>query len=212
MTVQRILGASAIALLFATSIAIAQAPAPPASPPTPPTRVRGTIDSVDGSTLNITSRDGSKVVVKLADKATVLGLVKASLSDVKQGTFVGIAGMPQPDGSQKALEILIFPEAMRGTAEGFRAWDLQPNSTMTNAGVDSMVTKVDATTLVLKYKDGEKTIIVSPDVAVVTFAPATMADLKPGERIFIGAAAKQPDGTFNAPNVAVSRNGVNPPM
>jgi hypothetical protein len=207
MTLRRIVGAStALTLLFAATIAAAQAPQ------APPVRVRGTIERVDGQMLTVKARDGATLQVKLADNAPVRAVVKQSLADVKQGAFVGVAAMPQPDGSQKALEVLIFPEAMRGTAEGFRAWDLQPNSTMTNAGVDSMVTKVDATTLVLKYKDGEKTIMVSPDVAVVTFAPATMADLKPGERVFIGAAAKQPDGTFNAPNVAVSRNGVNPPM
>jgi hypothetical protein len=207
MTLRTIVGAStALTLLFAATIAAAQAPQ------APPVRVRGTIERVDGQMLTVKARDGATLQVKLADNAPVRAVVKQSLADVKQGAFVGVAAMPQPDGSQKALEVLIFPEAMRGTAEGFRAWDLQPNSTMTNAGVDSMVTKVDATTLILKYKDGEKTIMVSPDVAVVTFAPATMADLKPGERVFIGAAAKQPDGTFNASNVAVSRNGVNPPM
>jgi hypothetical protein len=197
-------GASSIAFLFAASLAIAQAPEM--------VRVRGSIESVDGQMLTVKSRDGATMKVKLADNAPVRAVVKQSLADVKQGAFVGIAAMPQPDGSQKAIEILIFPEALRGTGEGFRAWDLMPNSTMTNAGVDSIVTKVDATMLVLKYKDGEKTIVVPPDAAVVTFAPATMADLKPGEKIFIAAAAKQPDGTLNAPNVTVSRNGVNPPM
>jgi hypothetical protein len=210
MTVQRILGASAIALLFATSIAVAQAP--PASPPTPPTRVRGTIDSVDGSTLNITSRDGSKVVVKLADKATVLGVVKASLSDVKQGGFVGITAMPQPDGTQKAVEIHIFPEAMRGTGEGHRPWDLMPNSTMTNATVDSQVTVSDGQKLVLKYKDGDQTFTVPANVIVVTYSPATMADLKPGAKIMVNAGAKQPDGTVLAPRINVGLNGITPPM
>jgi len=216
MTVQRILGASAIALLFATSIAMAQAqapaPTPPASPPTPPTRVRGTIDSVDGSTLNVTSRDGSKVVVKLADKASVLGVAKASLADVKQGGYVGITAMPQPDGTQKAIEIHIFPEAMRGTGEGHRPWDLMPNSTMTNATIDSQVASSDGQKLVLKYKDGEKTFIVPANVIVVAFGPATTADLKAGAKIMVVAGAKQPDGTVLTPRINVGLNGITPPM
>ena len=149
---------SAFAALAVTS-ALAQAPV----------RVRGTIDSVSGSTLNVTARDGAKVTVKLAENAAVVGVAKASLSDVKQGGFVGITAMPLPDGTQKAVEIHIFPEAMRGTGEGHRPWDLMPNSTMTNATIDSEVAISDGQKLVLKYKDGEKTFIVPANVAVVTF-------------------------------------------
>lgn len=165
--------ASAFAALAVTS-ALAQAPV----------RVRGTIDSVNGSTLNVTARDGAKVTVKLADNATVVGVAKASLSDVKQGGFVGITAMPQPDGTQKAVEIHIFPEAMRGTGEVHRPWDLMPNSTMTNATVDSEVAISDGQKLVLKYKDGEKTFIVPADAAVVTFVPSSAAALTPGAKIF----------------------------
>jgi hypothetical protein len=213
MTIQRIMGASAaLALLFAATIAAAQAPTPPASPAPPPTRVRGTIDSVDGSTLAVTSRDGSKVTVKLADNAPVVGIAKASLSDVKQGGFVGITAMPEPDGTQKAVEIHIFPEAMRGTGEGHRPWDLMPNSTMTNATVDSKVASSDGQTLVLKYKDGQQTFIVPANVIVVTYVPATAADLKPGAKIMVAAGAKQPDGTVLAPRINVGLNGIAPPM
>jgi hypothetical protein len=211
MTIRRIMFAStAFALLFAATIAEAQAPATP--PASPPVRVRGTIDSVDGSTLNITSRDGTKMVVKLADNGTVLGVVKASLSDVKQGGFVGITAMPQPDGTQKAVEIHIFPEAMRGTGEGHRPWDLMPNSTMTNATVDSEVAISDGQKLVLKYKDGEKTFIIPANVVVVAFGPATAADLKPGAKIMVPGAAKQPDGTLVAQRLNVGLNGLTPPM
>jgi hypothetical protein len=203
---RRVLSASALALLFTASVAIAQTPAPA------PLRVRATIDSVDGSTLNVTSRDGTKLIVKLADNATVTGVAKASLSDVKQGGFVGITAMPQPDGTQKAVEIHIFPEAMRGTGEGHRPWDLMPNSTMTNATIDSEVSVSDGQKLVLKYKDGEKTFIVPASVAVVTFTPATAADLKAGAKIMVPAGAKQPDGSVVAQRVNVGLNGLTPPM
>src|SRR6476620_10529679 len=120
---RRMLGASVVALVFAASIAAAQTPL----------RVRGTIESVDGQTLAVKARDGAMMKVKLADTPRVLTLNKMSLADVKQGTFVGITAMPQPDGSQKAVEIHIFPEPMRGTGEGHYPWDLMANSTMTNA-------------------------------------------------------------------------------
>jgi Domain of unknown function (DUF5666) len=191
-------------MAIAVTAAVAQTPAP--------VRVRGTIDSVNGSTLNVTARDGAKVTVKLADNATVVGIAKASLADVKQGSFVGITAMPQPDGTQKAVEIHIFPEAMRGTGEGHRPWDLMPNSTMTNANVDSEVAITDGQKLVLKYKDGEKTFIVPANVAVVTFVPGTAAALTPGAKIFVAAGTKQGDGTVLAPRINVGLNGLNPPM
>jgi hypothetical protein len=192
-----------VAALAATT-ALAQAP--------DIVRVRGTIESVDGSMLNVKSRDGATLKVKAADNAVVLAVVKATLADVKPGSFVGITAMPQPDGTQKAVEIHIFPEAMRGTGEGHRPWDLMPNSTMTNANIDSEVASTDGKTLVLKYKDGEKTIAVPSNVIVVTYVPAAMTDLKPGEKIFVAAANKQPDGTLVAPRITVSRAGVVPPM
>jgi hypothetical protein len=192
-----------VAALAATT-ALAQAP--------DVVRVRGTIESVDGSMLNVKSRDGTALKVKAADNAVVLAVVKASLADVKPGSFVGITAMPQPDGTQKAVEIHIFPEAMRGTGEGHRPWDLMPNSTMTNANIDSEVASSDGKTLVLKYKDGEKTVVVPSNVIVVTYVPAAMTDLKPGEKIFVAAANKQPDGTLMAPRITVSRAGVVPPM
>jgi hypothetical protein len=200
----RVIIASAFALLFTASAAMTQAPAT--------VRVRGTINSVDGKTLNVTTRDGAALKVKLADNVVVVAVAKASLADVKQGGFVGITAMPQPDGTQKAVEIHIFPEAMRGTGEGHRPWDLMPNSTMTNATVDTEVAVSDGQKLVLKYKDGEKTFIVPANVVIVTYVPATAADLKPGEKIFVAAANKDPDGTLTAPRVTVSRGGVNPPM
>jgi hypothetical protein len=194
----------ALAATLAATVALAQAPEM--------VRVRGTIDGVDGQTLTVKSRDGAMMKVKLADNAPIRAVVKASLADIKPGSFVGITAMPQPDGTQKAVEIHIFPEAMRGTGEGHRPWDLMPNSTMTNATVDSEVAVTDGQKLVLKYKDGDKTFIVPSNVVVVTYAPASMADVKAGEKVFVAAAAKQPDGSLTAPNLTVSRGGVNPPM
>ena len=133
--------------------------------------------------------------MKLADDVKVLAVDRKSMADVKQGVFVGITAMPQSDGSQKAVEIHIFPEVLRGTGEGHRPWDLMPNSTMTNANIESAVTSSDGQELVLKYKNGEKKFVVPANVEVVMFDPAAVADLKPGEKIFVVAGKKQPDGT-----------------
>ena len=200
---RRMLGASVIALLFATSVAVAQ---------TAPLRVRGTIESVDGQTLAVKTRDGTMTKMKLAESPRILTLNKMSLADVKQGTFVGITAMPQPDGSQKAVEIHIFPEPMRGTGEGHYPWDLMPNSTMTNANVESTVVSNDGQQLVMKYKDGEKNVIVPPNTAVVMFAPATVADIKAGQKFFVPNAKKMEDGTMETPVIVVGTNGVDPPM
>ncbi len=201
---QRMVSASALALLFAASVATAQAP--------DIVRVRGTIGGVDGPILSVKGRDGTPLRVKLADGARILAVDRMSLADVKQGVFVGITAMPQPDGTQKAVEIHIFPETLRGTGEGHRPWDLMPNSTMTNANIDSAVVSADGQELVLKYKDGEKKFIVPASVEVVMFAPAAVADLKPGEKVFVVAGKKQADGSIEAPSIVVGRNGVNPPM
>ena len=200
--IRRTVAASAFVLLFAASMAAAQAPV----------RVRGIIENVDGKTLSVKARDGAMVQVKLADDARVLTLDKKSLADVKQGVFVGITAMPQPDGTQKAVEIHIFPEAMRGTGEGHCPWDLMPNSTMTNANIESQVVSSDGQTLVMKYKDGEKKFIVPANVEVVMFAPATVADLKPGEKFFVPRGKKLPDGAVEAGVIIISSKGVDPPM
>jgi hypothetical protein len=175
-------------------------------------RVRGTIDRVDGNTLFVKSRDGAELKVALAPNALVVAIVKASLADVKQGSFVGVTGMPQADGSQRAIEVHIFPEAMRGTGEGHYAWDLRPGSTMTNANVEQTVSGVDGQTLSVKYKDGEKKLIVPPDATIVTYVTGDKSELKPGAKIFVAAAKKLPDGTLEAPRVNYGRDGLTPPM
>ena len=175
-------------------------------------RVRGTIERVEGPVYVVKSRDGAELKVALADNALVVAIVKASLADIKPGQFVGSTGMPQPDGSQKAIEVHIFPEAMRGTGEGHYAWDLQADSTMTNANVEESVAGVDGQTLTLKYKAGEKKIMVTPQTVVVTYNPGDKSELKPGTKIFIAAAKKQPDGTLQTPRINYGKDGLTPPM
>jgi len=175
-------------------------------------RVRGTIEKVDGNMLQVKTREGQNVTVKLPDNPRVLGIEKATLGDIKQGSYIGVSAMPQTDGSQKALHVHIFLDSMRGVAEGFGPWDVRPNSTMTNATVDTMVTGTDGNTVMVKYKDGEKKIIVPPDAAIVKYVPGNKDELKPGAKIFIVAAVKQPDGTLEAPNVSVGLGGLTPPM
>jgi hypothetical protein len=184
---------------------------PMASAQEPPVRVRGTIERVDGDTYVVKARGGAELKVKLAEKATVVALIKASLSDIKPGSYVGVSGMPQPDGSQRALEVHIFPEAMRGVGDGHRGWDLQQSSTMTNGNVEQTAASSDGQVLMLKYKDGEKKILVPADTPIVVYLPGEVGELKPGASIFISAAVKQPDGTLQAPRVNVGR-GVAPPM
>jgi hypothetical protein len=193
------------------AIAFAAAAGPLAMAQEPTVRVRGTIDRVEGDAYIVKARTGGELKVTLTDKAMVVALTKASLADIKQGSYVGVAGMPQPDGSQKALEVHIFPEAMRGTGDGHRGWDLQPSSTMTNGSVEQTAASSDGQVLMLKYKDGEKKIVVPPDAPIVVYVPGEKSELKPGASIFIAAAVKQPDGTLQAPRVNVGR-GVASPM
>ena len=196
------LGAVSLALAFAASPAWAQGTV----------RVRGTIEKVEGNAFVIKSREGAELKVVPADNALIVAIVKASTGDIKQGSFVGVTGMPQADGSQHAIEVHIFPEAMRGTGEGHYAWDLRPQSTMTNANVEHAVTAVDGQTLTLKYKDGEKKIIVPPEATVVTYTTGDKSELKPGTKIFIAAAKKLPDGSLEAPRINYGKDGLTPPM
>ena len=178
----------------------------------PQSHIRARPDQACYSFRVVKARDGAELKITLMDNGVLVAIVKASLADIKPGLFVGSTGMPQPDGSQKAIEVHIFPEAMRGTGEGHYAWDLEPNSTMTNANVEENVTGVDGQTLSLKYKNGEKKILVTPQTAIVTYNPGDKADLKPGTKIIIGAAKKQPDGTLQAARINYGKDGLTPPM
>jgi len=177
-----------------------------------PGRIRGQIEKADGGMLSVKTRDGGMLNVKLADDARVSALVKASLSDIKQDTFIGIAGMPQPDGSIKAFSVHIFLPAQRGVVpDRHGPWDAKPESTMTNAFVGSMVTGKDGETLTIKYKDGEKKVVVAPDTVIASVAPGNKDELKPGAQIIIMASDKQADGSVLAKNLYVGR-GVTPAM
>jgi hypothetical protein len=200
-TLARFLGLIGFAAILAAPLAWAQE--------SPSVRVRGTIERVEGPIYVIKARDGAELKLTVADKPSIAALVKGSLADVKQGSFVGVTSMPQPDGSLKALEVHIFPEAMRGTGEGHYPWDLRPQSMMTNANVEQDGATVDGRTLTLKYKDGEQKIFVPADVPIVRYEVGDRTDLKPGARVFI-VAVKQPNGMLEGRAWRVGRNGAAP--
>ena len=178
---------------------------------TSPSRVRGTIESVDGQTLMVKSRSGEDVKLTMAGDIRVVGIVKIALSDIKVGSFIGTTTVPGPDGGNNAVEVHVFPEDMRGTGEGSRPYDLKPNSSMTNATVAESVVGNDGHTLLIKYKDGEKKIVVSPDTPVVTYVPADKSELKPGAKV-IAFVKKLPDGLFETNRISVGKDGLTPPM
>jgi hypothetical protein len=196
--------------LCAAIFALASTVAPTSAQET--VRIRGTIEKLDGPAYVVKTRDGTEVKVTLTDKPLVVAIVKATLADIKQGSFVGVTSMPQADGSQKAIEVHIFPESMRGTGEGHYSWDLRPQTWMTNANVEQLVSGVDGQTLSLKHKDGENKITVSPEATIVTYAPGDKSELQPGAKIFIGAAKKQADGSLETPRINYGKDGLTPPM
>jgi hypothetical protein len=194
-----------IALCFACATALAQAPLPTQ-------RIRGDVTALDGVNLQMKSRTGESLAIRLAENYMVTAVVKIDLTAIRPGTFVGAASMPQADGTQTAIEVLVFPEAMRGSNEGHYPWDLKPGSMMTNATVaDAVVESTGGRRMMLKYKDGEKTVIVPPDAPVVTFEPGERTMLVPGAHIIV-TATKQPDGSLTAARVAVGKDGLVPPM
>ena len=176
-----------------------------------PTRVRGTIEGVDGDLIMVKSRSGEDVKLHMSSDMKVVGIVKIALADIKLGSFIGTTTVPGPDGQQNAVEVHVFPEDMRGTGEGSRPYDLRPNSTMTNATVAQQVAGTDGQTLMIKYKDGEKKVTVGPDTPVVTYVPGEKADLKAGAKI-IAFIKQLPDGSFETNRISVGRDGLTPPM
>ena len=177
---------------FAASLSMILVLGSPASAQQPATvRIRGSIESVDGPVLTVKSREGADIKVRIADNVVVIGIAKSALSEIKPGSYIGVSAMPEPDGTQKALAVHIFPEAQRGAAEGFRPWDLRPNSTMTNATVAQTVAGTDGQNIMVKYKDGEKKVVVPPDTPIVAFVSGDKSELKPGAKIIIFGADQE---------------------
>ncbi len=201
--------ALAAALLAATA-ATAQTMPTPAVKAEAPVRLRGTIVHVEPGTVTLKERGGEVLVLTRAPNLAIAEVYPIKMSDIKEGSFVGAAALPQPDGSQKAVEVLVFPEAARGSNEGHYPWDLQPSSTMTNATVAGTASMRGGKKLTLTYKGGEKTMLVPANVPVVSFKPGTDALLVPGAHALVTAQMK--DGKPTAMRINVGRNGFTPPM
>src|SRR3569832_883275 len=197
-------GLAALALSLVSTLALAQQPST--------VRIRSTIEAVDGPVLTIKTREGTDTKVKMTDNVAVFAVVKTSLSEIKDGSYIGVTGMPEPDGTQKAIAVHIFPENQRGAAEGFRPWDARTSSTMTNATVAQTVKGTDGQNITVKYKDGEKKVVAPPDTPIVTFIASDKSEVKPGDKLIIFGAAKKDDGPQEANRVNVGRDGVTPPM
>src|ERR1700749_3846734 len=193
----RLLVASFTAVAILGSSAFAQQ--------TPTVRIRGTIESVDGNVLGIKTRDGADVKVTMTDNVAVFAVVKTELSQIKEGSYIGVSAMPAPDGTQKAFAVHIFPENQRGAAEGFRPWDARANSTMTNPTAAETGKGTDGQNILVKYKDGEKKVVVPPDTPIVSFVASDKSEIKPGAKLIIFGAAKKEDGTLEANRVNVGR-------
>ena len=199
--------------MLAASLSFAALLATEAWAQQPPTvRIRGTIEAVDLPTLSIKSREGTDMKVRVTDNVAVFGVAKTELSEIKEGSYIGVTAMPEPDGTQKAVAVHIFPENQRGAAEGFRPWDARANSTMTNATVSQTIKGTDGQNITVKYKDGEKKVVVPPDTPIVTFVASDKSEVKPGAKLIIFGAAKKDDGTLEANRVNVGRDGITPPM
>lgn len=192
----------AAALVLTSNIGQAQAPA---------TRVRGTVEKLEGSALTVKTPSGEDVAVALAPGYSVGGVVKASTNDIKKGSFVGVGARPQADGTLLAVQVLIFPEAMRGTGEGHRAWGVLPDSTMTNATVADTVSRVDGANLVLTYPGGEQKVTITPEANIIMAAPAEASELSPGAQVAL-TATRQAGGSLLANRVTIAKQGAQLPL
>ena len=199
----RFLAFGLAASLAAASPTLAQAPAP--------ARVRGTINAIDAGELQVTTRSGDKVTLKLPADAVVTVIEPIAIDAIKPGSFIGTAARAEPDGTLRALEVQVFPESMRGVGEGHRPWDLGPGSTMTNGTVGTLEKLTDGRTLTLDYKGGEKTVVVPAGAPIITYEPGSTAALTPGAHVIV-TATRNPDETLTAVRVGVGKDGLVPPM
>jgi hypothetical protein len=201
----KLLLAAALTALLAVPAGAQQAPQGT------PTRIRGTVEKLDGQALTVKPREGQQVTVTLAPNVTIGYLVKKSLADIKAGDFVASTSTKGTDGKNHSVELRIFPEAMRGVGEGQYAWDLVPESLMTNATVSGVTDAPQGQTLKVTYKGGESELVVGPDTPIFGYGSGEMSLLKPGAAVFI-VAQKQPDGSLTAARVTAEKDGVKPPM
>lgn len=196
-------GLASIALtVILTATAVAQ--------PTPTRRISGTIEKADASSIVVKPRSGDPLTVHLAGDVAVFDVSKGAMADLKPNAFIGVGAMPQADGSQRAMQITVFAESQRGLGEGFRPWDRAPNSTMTNGTVGTRVGSVDGPKLVVKYKGGEKTIVVPSDAVILAYSVGDKSELKPGAKIAIIGARQRPDGSLDASRVNVGHGEIVP--
>src|SRR3954447_129971 len=200
MMARRSLGAAGIALVFATTAAWAQQPQTQ--------RLRGTVEKIEGDTVSVKQRDGAVATLTLANDVQVVGVAKATAADIKQGSYIGSGAVPQADGTQKAVEVHIFADVQRGSGDGHRPWNGAPDGTMTNGEVGSAVSGVDGPMITVKYKGGEKKIVVGPTTPIVKYIISDKGELKQGASINVTRAVKKTDGTFEAARIQVGRDGL----
>lgn len=196
----RLLSAASIAILAASAV-FAQ---------TPGTRLRGEVEAMSGSVLTLKTSDGREAKVTLAPGFSAGGVVPAKASDIAKGAFVGVGAKPQPDGTLLAVQVMIFPEAMRGTGEGHRPWAVLPEATMTNATVADTVSRVDGANLVLSYPGGEQKVTITPEATILMAAPAEAAELKPGAQVAM-TASRQGDGSYSTSRITIAKSGAKLP-
>jgi len=181
-----------------------------AAQPTPSRRIAGTIERIDAGAIVVKPQSGDAVTVHLAGNVAVFDVSKGAITDIKPGAFIGVGAMPQADGSQRAMQVTVLAESQRGLGEGHRPWDRAPNSTMTNGTVDATVGSVDGPMLTVKYRGGEKKIVVPPDAVILAYSVGDKNELKPGVKIAIIGAKPRPDGTLEADRVNVGRGDIVP--
>jgi hypothetical protein len=205
MPLLRLLALCFVASLLTSTSGFADVRQPPMS------RVRGMIESINGDLLIVKKNDGHNVTMKMTPNAAVTGVEKIVLSDIAPGAYVGVTSVADAQGNQKATEVHLFPNSLRGAGEGTRPWDTAPNSSMTNGGLDKMVESNDGRTLTVKYRGGEKQVVVTPETAVVKLVPGKRSDLQEGARI-VAATARTADGALETSRISVGLNGLTPPM
>ena len=196
--------------VFIAALTLACAVGAAAQTAAPNQRLRGTIEKIDSGAMVLKERNGETLSLVLADTLSVSEALPIDPARIQSGTFVGTASVAGADGNLSALEVLVFPEAMRGTGEGHSGWDLQPGSMMTNATVASVATGAKGRTMTLRYKDGEKTIVVPDGVPIVTLQPADRTLLVPGAKVIV--TAQNRDGKLTAVRITAGRDGFTPPM